>query len=82
MLLIATILAAVSNIILLLIKFRCKRYPDGALDLFLLYVVFKYLQGSELVTLVAIFSSLAISIYLWFYPPLPNLSFKLPTRRH
>ena len=81
MLLITAIIAAISNIILLLFKFRCKRYPDGALDLFLLYVVFRYLQGSELVTLTAIFSSLAVSIYLWFYPPLPNLSFKLLTRR-
>ena len=77
MLLTLAIIAAIANIILLLIKFQKSRYLDGALDLFLLWVVFTYLKGSELIILIGIFSSLAISIYLWFNPPSPTL----PTRR-
>ena len=74
-LLIAT-LATVLDILFVLIKFRLKRYADGTLDAILLLAVFMILKGSELILLVGIFSSLVVSIYLWFYPPKLNRLFK------
>lgn len=69
MLMLAAIFATVFNLIILIIKFRRKRYEDAMLDTFLLVVVFLVLKGSELMLLIGIFSSLVISIYLWFAPP-------------
>jgi len=69
MLLLAAVFATVLNIIILLVKFRRRRYEDALLDTFLLTLVFMVLKGSELMLLIGIFSSLIISIYLWFMPP-------------
>ena len=69
MLMLAAIIATVLNIILLIIKFKRKRYEDALLDASLLVLVFWVLKGSELMLLIGIFSSLAISIYLWFSAP-------------
>ena len=69
MLMLAAILATVLNIVLLIIKFKRKRYEDALLDTSLLVLVFWVLKGSELMLLIGIFSSLCISIYLWFSPP-------------
>jgi hypothetical protein len=76
MLLLIATLATVLDILFVLIKFRLKRYADGTLDAILLLAVFMILKGSELILLVGIFSSLVISIYLWFYPPKLNRLFK------
>ena len=76
MLLLIATLATVFDIISLLVKFRFKRYADGSLDAILLVVVFLVLKGSELMLLIGIFSSLVVSIYLWFYPPRINRIFK------
>ena len=76
MLLLIATLATVLDILFVLIKFRLKRYADGTLDAILLLAVFMILKGSELILLVGIFSSLIISIYLWFYPPKLNRLFK------
>lgn len=65
----AAVLATVLNIVLLIIKFKRKRYEDAILDTALLVLVFLVLKGSELMLLIGIFSSLCISIYLWFSPP-------------
>ena len=65
----AAIIATVLNIVLLIIKFKRKRYEDALLDTSLLVLVFWVLKGSELMLLIGIFSSLCISIYLWFSPP-------------
>lgn len=65
----AAIVATVLNIVLLIIKFKRKRYEDALLDTSLLVLVFWVLKGSELMLLIGIFSSLCISIYLWFSPP-------------
>lgn len=65
----AAVLATVLNIVLLIIKFKRKRYEDAVLDTALLVLVFLVLKGSELMLLIGIFSSLCISIYLWFSPP-------------
>lgn len=65
----AAVLATVLNIVLLIIKFKRKRYEDAVLDTALLVLVFLVLKGSELMLLIGIFSSLFISIYLWFSPP-------------
>lgn len=75
MLLLIATLATVLDIIFVLIKFRLKRYADGSLDAALLIAVFMILKGSELILLIGIFSSLVISIYLWFYPPRLNKVF-------
>lgn len=69
MLMLAAIVATVLNIVLLIIKFKRKRYEDALLDTSLLVLVFWVLKGSELMLLIGIFSSLCISIYLWFSPP-------------
>ena len=69
MLMLAAIFATVFNLVILIIKFRRKRYEDALLDTFLLIVVFLVLKGSEMMLLIGIFSSLFISIYLWFAPP-------------
>ena len=69
MLMLAAIFATVFNLIILIIKFRRKRYEDALLDTFLLVIVFLVLKGSEMMLLIGIFSSLFISIYLWFAPP-------------
>ena len=76
MLLIIATFATVLDIIFVLIKFRLKRYADGSLDAILLIAVFMVLKGSELILLIGIFSSLVVSIYLWFYPPRINRMFK------
>ena len=76
MLLLIATLATVLDILFVLIKFRLKRYADGTLDAILLLAVFMILKGSELILLVGIFSSLVVSIYLWFYPPKLNRLFK------
>ena len=65
----AAIVATVLNIVLLIVKFKRKRYEDALLDTALLVLVFWVLKGSELMLLIGIFSSLFISIYLWFSPP-------------
>lgn len=67
--LIFAIIATVINIIILIIKFRRRRYEDAALDAISLTIVFWVLKGSELILLVGIFSSLVVSVYLWFSPP-------------
>ena len=69
MLMLAAIFATVFNLVILIIKFRRKRYEDALLDTFLLVVVFLVLKGSEMMLLIGIFSSLFVSIYLWFAPP-------------
>lgn len=65
----AAIFATVFNLVILIIKFRRKRYEDALLDTFLLVIVFLVLKGSEMMLLIGIFSSLFVSIYLWFAPP-------------
>ena len=69
MLMLAAIFATVFNLVILIIKFRRKRYEDAILDTFLLVIVFLVLKGSEMMLLIGIFSSLFVSIYLWFAPP-------------
>lgn len=69
MLILAAVLATAFNLIILITKFKRKRYEDALLDTFLLVLVFMVLKGSELMLLIGIFSSLCISIYLWFSPP-------------
>lgn len=69
MLMLAAIFATVFNLVILIVKFKRKRYEDALLDTFLLVVVFLVLKGSEMMLLIGIFSSLFISIYLWFAPP-------------
>ena len=69
MLILAAVIATALNLIILITKFKRKRYEDALLDTFLLVVVFMVLKGSELMLLIGIFSSLCISIYLWFSPP-------------
>jgi hypothetical protein len=69
MLMLSAIIATVLNIVLLLTKFKRKRYQDAALDLALLVSVIYVFKGSEMMLLIGIFSSLCISIYLWFWAP-------------
>lgn len=69
MLILSAVIATAFNLIILIIKFKRKRYEDAFLDTFLLVIVFMVLKGSELMLLIGIFSSLFISIYLWFSPP-------------
>lgn len=69
MLILAAVFATVFNLVILIIKFKRKRYEDALLDTFLLVVVFLVLKGSEMMLLIGIFSSLFVSIYLWFAPP-------------
>lgn len=69
MLMFAAIFATVFNLVILIVKFKRKRYEDALLDTFLLVLVFLVLKGSEMMLLIGIFSSLFISIYLWFAPP-------------
>lgn len=69
MLLLGAVIATVLNIVILLTKFKRKRYQDALLDMSLLALVFWVLKGSELMLLTGIFSSLCVSIYLWFWPP-------------
>lgn len=73
MLMLLAIIATVSNIVLLITKFKQKRYEDALLDASLLVLVFWVLKGSELMLLIGIFSSLLLSIYLWFFPPKLNI---------
>lgn len=65
----AAIFATVFNLVILIVKFKRRRYEDAILDTFLLVVVFWILKGSEMMLLIGIFSSLFVSIYLWFSPP-------------
>ena len=69
MLMLAAIFATVFNLVILIVKFKRKRYEDALLDTFLLVVVFLVLKGSEMMLLIGIFSSLFVSIYLWVAPP-------------
>ena len=69
--LIGAIIASFLNIVLLIIKFKRKRWMDAGLDLGLLVIVFMVLKGSEDMLLIGIYTSLGISIYLWFSPPVP-----------
>ena len=69
MLMLAAIFATVFNLVILIVKFKRKRYEDALLDTFLLVLVFLVLKGSEMMLLIGIFSSLFVSIYLWFAPP-------------
>ena len=69
MLMLAAIFATVFNLVILIVKFKRRRYEDALLDTFLLVIVFWILKGSEMMLLIGIFSSLFISIYLWFSPP-------------
>ncbi len=69
--LLGAIIASLLNIILLIIKFKRKRWPDAGLDLALLVIVFMVLKGSEDMLLIGIYTSLGVSIYLWFSPPFP-----------
>ena len=69
MLMLAAIFATVFNLVILIVKFKRRRYEDATLDTFLLVIVFWILKGSEMMLLIGIFSSLFVSIYLWFSPP-------------
>ena len=69
MLMLAAIFATVFNLVILIVKFKRRRYEDAILDVSLLIVVFWILKGSEMMLLIGIFSSLFVSIYLWFSPP-------------
>ena len=69
MLMLAAVFATVFNLVILIVKFKRRRYEDALLDTFLLVVVFWILKGSEMMLLIGIFSSLFVSIYLWFSPP-------------
>lgn len=69
MLMLSAIIATILNIVLLITKFKRKRYEDALLDASLLVLVFWILKGSELMLLIGVFSSLGISVYLWFFPP-------------
>ena len=69
MLMLAAIFATVFNLVILIVKFKHRRYEDALLDTFLLVIVFWILKGSEMMLLIGIFSSLFVSIYLWFSPP-------------
>ena len=69
MLMLAAIFATVFNLVILIVKFKRRRYEDAILDTFLLVIVFWILKGSEMMLLIGIFSSLFVSIYLWFNPP-------------
>lgn len=69
MLMLAAIFATVFNLVILIVKFKRRRYEDAILDVSLLVVVFWILKGSEMMLLIGIFSSLFVSIYLWFSPP-------------
>ena len=69
MLMLAAVFATVFNLVILIIKFKRRRYEDAILDTSLLVVVFWVLKGSEMMLLIGIFSSLFVSIYLWFCPP-------------
>ena len=69
MLMLAAIFATVFNLVILIVKFKRRRYEDALLDTFLLIIVFWILKGSEMMLLIGIFSSLFVSIYLWFSPP-------------
>ena len=69
MLMLAAIFATVFNLVILIVKFKRRRYEDALLDTFLLVIVFWILKGSEMMLLIGIFSSLFVSIYLWFSPP-------------
>ena len=69
--LLGAIIASFLNIVLLIIKFKRKRWMDAGLDLGLLVIVFMVLKGSEDMLLIGIYTSLGISIYLWFSPPVP-----------
>ena len=69
--LLGAIIASFLNIVLLIIKFKRKRWMDAGLDLGLLVIVFMDLKGSEDMLLIGIYTSLGISIYLWFSPPMP-----------
>ncbi len=65
----AAVFATVFNLVILIVKFKRRRYEDALLDTFLLVIVFWILKGSEMMLLIGIFSSLFVSIYLWFSPP-------------
>mgnify|MGYP006055532229 FL=1 len=69
MLMLAAVFATVFNLVILIVKFKRRRYEDALLDTFLLVIVFWILKGSEMMLLIGIFSSLFVSIYLWFSPP-------------
>ena len=69
MLMLAAIFATVFNLVILIVKFKRRRYEDAILDTGLLVIVFWILKGSEMMLLIGIFSSLFVSIYLWFSPP-------------
>lgn len=69
MLILFAVAATVLNIVILIIKYKRKRYEDALLDTALLIAVFYVLKGSQDMLLIGIFSSLCISIYLWFAPP-------------
>lgn len=57
------------NIIIILRKFKNKRYEDGIFDSFLLVAVTVIFMGSYAGLVVATVASLLISIYLWASPP-------------
>ena len=65
----AAIFATVFNLVILIVKFKRRRYEDALLDTFLLVIVFWILKGSEMMLLIDIFSAIFLSIYLWFSPP-------------
>ena len=69
--LLGAIIASFLNIVLLIIKFKRKRWMDAGLDLGLLVIVFMVLKGSEDMLLIGIYTSLGVSIYLWISPPMP-----------
>lgn len=70
MLMLAATVATFLNLALLIIKFKRKRYSEAIIDLAGLCAVFYVLKGSEMMLLIGIFSSLALSVYLWFSPPI------------
>ena len=69
MLMLFAVIATVLNLVILIIKFKRQRYADALLDISLLILVFWVLKGSEMMLLIGIFSSLCISVYLWFSQP-------------
>lgn len=57
------------NIIIILRKFKGKRYEDGIFDSILLVLITVVFMGSYAGLVVGTIASLLISIYLWASPP-------------
>lgn len=62
-------IAVALNIIIILRKFKAKRYEDGIFDSILLTLVTVIFMGSYAGLVVGTIASLLVSIYLWASPP-------------